>query len=408
MTRYCSACGAALADDDRFCMGCGAKVVADDAATSPEPVPPPPPDPPSPRPSEPETAIAPMPTAPPPPPRGRRVPWSGIGLAVVALAALGGGAAWYLAHRADGESADTTGGGSASTTPPAATTGTWHFSATEDGITALFRREGASAEAPAPFRLDCNGDDGVISFLAMVPEGASDRVASSADRKIRLRGDGRATDLVGHLVSAPGETAIGFEIDNTSASHATIGAADFAVATPIGSVAAGTGAERAGLVAFLAACPAPPVAPSDAAPRWRTLTRATQGVRLAIPAGLFRLVAADRTGRAWEALDGRAAMTFSARPNATEAGFPDAAREDLPALDTVTYRTQGRDWVAVSGVVGTRVVHAMGRRTCGGSDVATFTVTYEPADDATYAPLVRRMAESFLVDRMPDGRSLCP
>lgn len=417
MAKFCVGCGSRLVEGDLFCTQCGTKAAVEQ--TEPAAAPPPPSPP-----LTPDTSSSPavMPASAASESLGRSAPRLGGVLVLCALAFLGGAAIWGFGHLPALPTIPSTPAATMTATSPTTTakppvagvpaskaggSGTWRFSSTEDGVQVLWTRAGASNDDVSPARLTCNGDDGVVSFLAMVPEGDSDKVAEEAGRHIILSGGGVRREIIGYLGTSPGEMAIGFELDNTSALHATIGAADFTVTTPVLEVRAGPG-ERAGLDSFLKACPPASPPPSDQSPGWRTVTRPTQGVRLDVPAGLFRLTAADRTGRAWEARNGKANLTFFARANATDAKFPDAAIEDQPTMEKVTFKTQGTNWVAISGVEGGRIMHYMGRLTCGGSDVADFTIAYEPSEATLYDPLVRRMAQSFIGNTMLNGRSLCP
>ena len=345
MSQACPACGQKLDDKVRFCTGCGQPVAA---ARSRRPL-----------------ALL-----------------GGLGVLAVAVLATG----WLLRD----------------SFPSRPDRGKWTFSANEDGIQAIFARDG---DNPV-FRLSCNSDDGTVWMNSQALPG--DDVEKRGDIRngldITITGGGRQQRIEGYVSRAPEGASASWEVTYTPELLALLGASDLALAGPAIAVRGGAPA----LADFVRACPAPATAAADG---WGTLTSRANGYRLQFPRTLFRPESGDRFGRRYVSDTGAADLLVGAQVNALDQTLPEALRADtlaLPKLDRQTYRNETARSVVVSGLAGKRIVYFKARATCDNASFAWFRLSYDEQARATFDPIVARMAKSFDATTMPDGTPLCP
>ena len=268
----------------------------------------------------------------------------------------------------------------------------------------LFRSE---ADSPALLRLTCVSEDATLNILSRGV--LDDEVEQRAERNelvLTLTTGGRTLSLPGYIARAPEATVAGFETPLTPALMDMLKSPGLSLETAGVSLKVSDAGMRRALDQFIAACPAPAAA-ADAS-GWGSYTGLSHGYRLELPKSLFRLQAGDRNGRHYTAERGLMELRIYGEANAMERKFPAVVQELAPDIDKVTLRRTGKDFLVLSGHAGSRIVYFLGRATCNNSNVAFINLTYDPEAIDFYAPIITRMAQSFLKETWPDGKPLCP
>lgn len=76
--------------------------------------------------------------------------------------------------------------------------------------------------------------------------------------------------------------------------------------------------------------------------------------------------------------------------------------------ETVTYRRQGRDWVAVSGTKGDRIFYRRSLLSCNGTVWNNVSIDYPAAQKKNFDPLVTHVARSLRPGRTDRRITDCP
>lgn len=440
MSAFCTACGASLKAEDRFCMRCGAAAPNTQATSNPAP---------SVEGSAPEggargsRARGPLglaaavigvglaagavywgireqtPSAPPPPPAAtaptanaadsaarRRTPPASLPPVAISQdsPAAQPPTVQQSAQVGLARSADTV----VASSPAAPAKGLWMFSSGEDGVQLMFKRD--HADEDGIIRFVCDVDDGVVWALDLAV--LDDKVEALAARPggldMTISGEKDvATVARGYPASAPGETAIAWEMPRSTALIGSFTAPEFEIRAPGLSIKAADGGRQDSLTAFAKACP--PVA-DHAADKlgWGTQTNRGFGYRLDVPKGLLRLVAGDRFVRRYLAEASDAELVVQNRVNATNQPLAKAIADETPALDKVVYQRRTKSFIVISGFSGERIVYYKARSTCGDANVVSFTLSYKTESRGSYDAIAERISKSFDRTTAADGTPLCP
>jgi hypothetical protein len=142
------------------------------------------------------------------------------------------------------------------------------------------------------------------------------------------------------------------------------------------------------------------VASSAAAETWRAYHNARFGATAEVPAGWKMDPPPENDdGRAFRSPDGQAEITISGILSLIDHGPPykqEVASEFEPGEgETITYKKQGSNWIAVSGIKGGSIFYRKGILSCHGEIWNHLWIEYPAARKEKYDPLVTHVAASL-------------
>lgn len=76
--------------------------------------------------------------------------------------------------------------------------------------------------------------------------------------------------------------------------------------------------------------------------------------------------------------------------------------------ETIAYRRQGKDWLAVSGTKGDRIFYRKSRLSCNGAVWNSVSIDYPASQKKNFDPLVTRVSRSLRPGRSDERLTDCP